>query len=67
MAEDHSQDKIRKNGLMHLKDFLDRADRFQNELIIASHFSTRYNYHQVKKLVQEALPGSLLERLHLWL
>lgn len=67
VAEDHSQDKIRKNGHMHLKDFLDRADRFQNELIIASHFSTRYNYHQVKKLVQEALPGSLLERLHLWL
>ena len=67
VAEDHSQEKIRKNGHMHLKDFLDRADRFQNELIIASHFSTRYNYHQVKKLVQEALPGSLLERLHLWL
>lgn len=67
VAEDHSQEKIRKNGHMHLKDFLDRADRFQNELIIASHFSTRYNYHQVKKLVQETLPGSLLERLHLWL
>ena len=67
VAEDHSQDKIRKNGHMHLEDFIDRADRFQNELIIASHFSTRYNYHQVKKLVQDALPASLAERLHLWL
>ena len=67
VAEDHSQEKIRKNGHMHLSDFVNRADRFENELIIASHFSTRYNYHQVKKLVQEALPDSLAERLHLWL
>lgn len=67
VAEDHSQEKIRKNGHMHLSDFVDRADRFENELIIASHFSTRYNYHQVKKLVQDALPDSLAERLHLWL
>ena len=67
VAEDHSQDKIRKNGHMHLEDFIDRADRFHNELIIGSHFSTRYNYHQVKKLVQDALPASLADRLHLWL
>ena len=67
VAEDHSQEKIRKNGHMHLSDFVDRADRFENELIIVSHFSTRYNYHQVKKLVQDALPVSLAERLHLWL
>ena len=67
VAEDHSQEKIRKNGHMHLSDFVDRADQFENELIIASHFSTRYNYHQVKKLVQDALPDSLAERLHLWL
>ena len=67
VAEDHSQEKIRKNGHIHLTDFVDRAEKFENELIIASHFSTRYNYHQVKKLVQDALPDSLAERLHLWL
>ncbi|MEC9096915.1 MAG: MBL fold metallo-hydrolase [Planctomycetota bacterium] len=67
VAEDHSQEKIRKNGHMHLSDFVDRAERFENELIIASHFSTRYNYHQVRKMVGNALPDSLAARLHLWL
>lgn len=67
VAEDHSQEKIRKNGHMHLSDFVDRAERFENELIIASHFSTRYNYHQVRKMVGNALPASLAARLHLWL
>lgn len=67
VSQDHSQDKIRKNGHMHLNDFIDRADDFENELIIASHFSTRYNYDQVKKMVQAALPDALAERLHLWL
>ena len=67
VSQDHSQDKIRKNGHMHLNDFIDRADDFENELIIASHFSTRYKYDQVKKMVQAALPDALAERLHLWL
>ena len=67
VSQDHSQDKIRKNGHMHLNDFIDRADDFENELIIASHFSTRYNYDQVKKMVQAALPDALAERLYLWL
>ena len=37
----HRREKIHKFGHMHLDDFVERADRFQNELIICSHFSTR--------------------------
>ena len=43
VAPSHRKDKIHKFGHMHLDDFLERRDRFQNELIIASHFSTRYH------------------------
>ena len=39
----HRREKIHKFGHMHLDDFLERADRFQNELIICAHFSTRYH------------------------
>ena len=43
VAPQHRKDKIHKFGHMHLDDLLERRDRFHNELIIASHFSTRYH------------------------
>ena len=43
VAPDHRKDKIHKFGHMHLDDFVERRDRFKNELIIAAHFSTRYH------------------------
>ena len=52
---------------MHLDDFVERRDRFQNELIIAAHFSTRYHDKQMQHFVRKALPDMLGGRLHLWL
>ena len=67
VAPSHKKDKIHKHGHMHLDDFRERRDRFQNEWIIASHFSTRYSDGQIRKLVQRALPDMLDGRLHLWM
>jgi ribonuclease Z len=64
---DHRREKIHKFGHLHLDDFLERADRFQNELIIAMHFSTRYPTHQIEKSVMKRLPPQLRERVKLWL
>ena len=50
---------------MHLDDLLERRDRFHNELIIATHFSTRYHPNQVRHYVAQALPDMLDGRLHL--
>ena len=50
-----------------LDDLIERRDRFRNELIIASHFSTRYHGKQIRQLVEQALPDMLDGRLHLWL
>src|SRR5436190_2459204 len=63
----HRREKIHKFGHMHLDDFLERADRFRNELIIAGHFSTRYNAKEVYKLLDAKLPESLKHRLKVWL
>jgi ribonuclease Z len=52
---------------MHLDDFVKRRDRFQNELVIAAHFSTRYNDRQIRDHVQKQIPDMLDGRLHLWL
>jgi ribonuclease Z len=63
----HRREKIHKFGHMHLDDYLERADRFQNEVIIWGHLSTRYHPNEVKRLVEAKLPPVLRERVRLWL
>lgn len=63
----HRRDKIHKFGHMHLDDFLERADRFRNELIICGHFSTRYHPDEVRRYVAGKLPPALKERIRLWI
>jgi ribonuclease Z len=63
----HRREKIHKFGHMHLDDFVERADRFKNELIICAHFSTRYHPQEVRRLLDSKLPESLRERIKLWL
>jgi ribonuclease Z len=63
----HRREKIHKFGHMHLDDFLERADRFKNELIVLGHFSTRYHPQEVRRLVESKLPPGLRERVRLWI
>ena len=58
---------IHKYGHTHLDDLLERADRFENEVIIASHFSTRLHPDQILRIVEKRLPESLKGRLKIWL
>ena len=67
VAPSHRKERIHKFGHTHLDDLVERRDRFRNEVIIASHFSTRYDARQIKHHVQRALPDMLGGRLHLWL
>lgn len=67
VAPGHRKDRIHKHGHMHLDDFVERAGRFQNEIIIAMHFSTRYHDKQVRHWVERSLPDMLGGRLKLWL
>ncbi|MCC6125030.1 MAG: metal-dependent hydrolase [Pirellulales bacterium] len=66
VAAKHRKEKIHKFGHIHLDDIIERRDKFRNELIIASHFSTRYHLKQVVECVQRKLPDMLDGRLHLW-
>ena len=63
----HRKELIHKNGHMHIDDYVARADKFENEVIVAGHFSTRYNSRQAKRMVEKRLPGLLDGRLHVWL
>ncbi len=64
---EHRKEKIHKFGHTHLDDILERADRFQNELIILAHFSTRYHENQVRRAAESRFPESLRERVQLWI
>lgn len=66
IREKHRRDKIHKFGHMHLDDFVERADRFQNELIVAGHFSTRYHPNEVRRLLDAKLPAQLKPKMRLW-
>ncbi|QEL20022.1 MBL fold metallo-hydrolase [Limnoglobus roseus] len=63
----HRREKIHKFGHMHLDDFIERADRFRNELIVAGHFSTRYHPSEVTRVLEKKLPESLRAKLKLWI
>ena len=63
----HRREKIHKFGHMHLDDFIERADRFQNELLICGHLSTRYHPQEVRRVVEARLPPVLRDRVKLWI
>lgn len=62
----HRREKIHKFGHMHLDDFIERADRFRNELLVVGHFSTRYHPNEVKRVLENKLPPELKARMKLW-
>ncbi|QGJ71697.1 MBL fold metallo-hydrolase [Planctomycetales bacterium 10988] len=62
----HRPEHLQKHGHLHLDDFVERRHRFKNELIIASHFSSRYHQKQVREQVEKQLPDMLDQRLKLW-
>src|SRR5690606_11829942 len=67
VAPNHRKEKIHKHGHMHLDDFIERRSEFLNELIIASHYSVRYNATQVQRIIEKKLPGLLDGRLKIWI
>ncbi len=58
---------IHKYGHTHLDDIIARADLFQNEVIIASHFSTRLHPDQIQRIIEKRLPENLRSRVKIWL
>lgn len=56
-----------RGGHVHLDDIADRADRFENEAIVLTHFSRRYPPEDIIASVRRRLPAALRERVHLLL
>lgn len=67
VARTERPEAIHKYGHMHLDDIAARAERFENEWIIASHFSTRLPSEAIQKIVERRLPERLRGRVKVWL
>jgi ribonuclease Z len=63
---EHSRDRIHRFGHLHLDDFVERADRFRNELIIAAHVTSRDEPANFQQWVNDRLPAGLRERVRVW-
>lgn len=62
----HRKEKIHKFGHIHLDDILERRQKFENEVIIAGHLSTRYTNERALKIIAKRLPDLLGGRLKVW-
>lgn len=63
-AEGH-QDRAAKYRHIHVDDIADFADRFENRLIVLTHFSRRYSREEIRDAARRRLPASLHERVRL--
>ena len=63
----HKRDKIHKYGHMHLDDFVEREQKFENELIVVGHQSTRYHPEEIQRVTQRKIRASLLQKMKIWI
>ena len=62
---DGHQDRAAKYRHIHIDDIADFADRFENEMIVLTHFSRRYSHDDIRSGVRRRLPASLHDRVRL--
>lgn len=55
--------KARARGHIHLDDVIARAELFQNQHILFTHFSARHGPEEVRKILEEKLPERLKNRV----
>jgi len=58
-----SVEEARAKGHIHLDEVCARAELFENEAILMTHFSSRYKAAEIRRLLDEKLPPSLKVRV----
>jgi len=55
--------QCREKGHIHLDEVIERADLFENEALLFTHFSSRYSAQRIIELLHQRLPPRLRERV----
>lgn len=63
LDNDVSVGSARSKGHIHLDEIIDRAELFENEHILLTHFSARYSPQHVRDILERKLPESLRTRV----
>ncbi len=58
-----SVEECRAKGHVHLDELAERAPLFENEAILLTHFSARYQAHEIRAALEARLPPALRERV----
>jgi ribonuclease Z len=64
-AADGHQERAARYRHIHVDDLADFAERFENQLIVLTHFSRRYSRDEIRDHIRRRLPVSLRERVRL--
>lgn len=64
LADGH-QERAELYRHIHIDDIAEFAEKFENQLIVLTHFSRRYSRDEIRTLVRRRLPVSLHERIRL--
>jgi ribonuclease Z len=64
---DDDRERARKYSHIHIDDIADVAGRFENKLIVLTHFSLRDSREEIEREVRARLPVSLMERVRFML
>ncbi len=54
----------RAKGHVHLDEILARAEAFENQAVLLTHFSARYSLAEIRAILRERLPEPLRGRVH---
>lgn len=64
---DDDRERARKYSHIHIDDIADVAGRFENKLVVLTHFSLRDSREEIEREVRARLPVSLMERVRFML
>ena len=62
LCDSVSVEHARKTGHVHLDEVAERAELFENEALLLTHFSARYGAQQIQDWLEAKLPDALKER-----
>jgi ribonuclease Z len=66
-VKDGHQERAARYRHIHIDDIADVATRFENEIIMLTHFSRRYSREEIRENVRRRLPAVLHDRIRLGL
>jgi ribonuclease Z len=64
-VSDGHQERAARYRHIHFDDIIDFAERFENAMIVLTHFSRRYSREEIRDTLRRRCPASLRDRLRL--